>query len=82
MFPWSTATIGGVCTNVCSERRLLPPLVDAQDEPARLLAQLRRGLVVEHRDRPVVLPSHVVLPAEADAAAELEVASACRRAAT
>src|SRR5215813_3321180 len=57
------------------ERRGLVSLVDAQHEPARLLPELRRRLVVEHRQRSVLLAPHVVLPAEAHATAEREVAA-------
>ena len=46
------------------ERRPLPAGVDAQDENAGALLDLRFGSVVEERDRPVRTAPRVVLPGE------------------
>src|SRR5262249_41934868 len=57
------------------ERHALGGHVEPEDEDARQLVHRRRGAVVEHRDRAVRLPSHVVLPGEAGARAQLKGAS-------
>src|SRR6266542_6785054 len=49
--------------------------VEPEDQPTRLAAQLRRGLVVKERERAVGPTPDVVLPGEAGAATEGEIAS-------
>ncbi len=51
------------------------PHVQLEHDPARLCSHLRSRLVVEQRQRPVRLPSRIVLPGEPDSALQREVAS-------